>query len=163
MNSGGSKSLTTNGRTSDGIDTNVIVYSLYEDARHHEASRALMLDVERGLRRVAALPQVFFELNATVTHPKRTSNPYTPAEALKLLETVALLPGMVLLPSPVDLLWRVHSLLHDAPVTDRKVFDRVLASGYLAYGVHRLFSYNLQDFRGIHDFEAVEPPEVRDA
>jgi len=84
------------------LDANVLVYAYFEGARHHAPSRALL---ERGRASDAGYcvtSQTLAEFYAVVTNPRRVSVAKEPAVALQAIGELLALPGLVVLPTPSD-------------------------------------------------------------
>jgi hypothetical protein len=81
---------------------------------------------------------IFSEFYAIVTNPRRVTVPRTSPEALQALDEILELPGMILLPIPVDILERMKMLLQKYPVTGYAVFDIHLLATILGNGVDKI-------------------------
>jgi predicted nucleic acid-binding protein len=55
------------------VDTNVLVYSLYEDSDQHKAALALLERVQDGELNLAITSQILGEVYAVITDPRRVS------------------------------------------------------------------------------------------
>jgi toxin-antitoxin system PIN domain toxin len=129
------------------VDTNVLVYALFEDAPQHRASRALLTSCERGGQPLVVSPQNLMELYATVTNPRRVTAPYTPRDAIEVVREILDITHLWVIPVPPDIHERVLLLLEAHPVAGRKCFDLQLVATALASGVGRVYTYNLPDFK----------------
>jgi toxin-antitoxin system PIN domain toxin len=139
------------------LDTNVLVYALYADAEHHRAARPL---VDQGRNPDAALcltPQVLAEFYAVVTNPRRVTEAKPSEAVVEVITNLIAMPGLTLLPFPLDLVHRWMALLREHPVSGRKVFDVQLVATLLANGVRKLYTFNRTDFEPFAGLEVVTP------
>ena len=145
------------------VDTNVLVYAHLTDSPHHLTSVALLDRAKRPDADLCIFPQMVAEFYATMTNPKRVTSPMSAAIALNALDKLLALPGITVLPIPVDIVARVMVLLRAAPVTGRLVFDYQIAAALLQAGISTLYTYNIKDFSHIPDISPVEPPALATA
>ena len=139
------------------VDTNVLVYATYEDMEHHRASSHLLDQAPHGQLPLCASPQVLAELYATITNPRRVSHPFSPEEAIEVVQRFVGMPGLALLPMPSDLVTRWLALARGHPVTGRRIFDLQLIATMLASGVNRIYTYNRSDFEPFEEIEVLSP------
>lgn len=139
------------------VDTNVLVYAHYEDADQHQASQELLNRAQAGDLALCIAPQVVAEFYAVVTNPRRVSSAYTSDEALDALEQVLTMPGLALLPTPVDIASRLVDLLRKYPATGGSVFDVQLVAAMLANGVTRIYTFDESDFERFDEIEVLTP------
>jgi toxin-antitoxin system PIN domain toxin len=139
------------------VDTNVLVYSIYEGSPQHAASRRLLERCQGGQQPLCVATQNLVEFFATTTNPKRVTAPYKPVDALTLIRQVLSIPNLTVLPSPPDLHERWLALLDMKPVAGNKCFDVQLIATMLANGIRRVFTYNTGDFARFADLEVLEP------
>jgi predicted nucleic acid-binding protein len=100
---------------------------------------------------------VLAELYAMITNPRRVSAPFTSDEALAEIEKVRALPGLTLLPVPLDVVDRWVALLRQHPVTGRQVFDAQLVATMLGNGITRLYTFDRADFERFPGLEVLIP------
>jgi hypothetical protein len=67
------------------------------------------------------------------------------------------MPGLTLLPFPLDLVSRWTALLREHPVSGRKIFDVQLVATLLANGVRRLYTFNRIDFELFTEIDVLTP------
>lgn len=140
------------------VDTNVLVYALFPSAPQHAASRALVESARAPDAGLVVFPQMLAEFFAVVTNPRRVSPEKSVADALSAVEQFLALPGLALLPVPVDVVSRWVQLVRAKPVTGGDVFDYQAAAAMLSSGIPTIYTYNATDFSGIHGVTALEPP-----
>jgi predicted nucleic acid-binding protein len=139
------------------VDTNVLVYALFPAAPQHAASRALIdsaQDAEAGL---CVSPNVLTEFFSVVTDPRRVSPARSPEDALKAIDDLLALPGLSLIPVPVDVISRIADLVREHPVTDGAIFDMQIAATMLGNGVRRVYTFNRSDFEKVQGFDVLTP------
>src|SRR5271170_932395 len=88
------------------LDTNVLVYSIFQNSVQHAVSRTL---VEKAFDSDASLfvaPQSLAEFFAIVTNPRRVDNPQKPQAAVTAIEGFLGMPGLKLAFQPVDVVAR---------------------------------------------------------
>jgi predicted nucleic acid-binding protein len=129
------------------IDTNVLVYAIYEQAPQHGPSRRLLERCQRGEQPLAVSPQNLLEFYAIVTNHRRVTAPYPPREAIKLLRQILTIAHLDVVPPPPDIHERLLSLLELHPVSGSRCFDLQLVATALAYGIGRVYTYNTADFK----------------
>lgn len=139
------------------VDTNVLVYALYDEAEHHAASAALLDRVQAGELALAITPQALAEVYAVITDSRRVTAPYDPAEALKAIEGFLAMPNTTLLPAPVDLVSRWMGLVRQHPVTRGRIFDLQLIATMLGNGVTRIYTFDRSHFEPFEEIDAVLP------
>jgi toxin-antitoxin system PIN domain toxin len=149
--------MTTTATDQSLIDTNVLVYALYEDARHHLRARALLDRAVDPHARFCVAPQNLIEFYAVVTNPRRVTQSKSATEALAAIADLLAQPGVSVIPVPGDLLSRWTALLEQHPVTGRRVFDLQLIATMLGNGLRRIYTFNAKDFEPFEDLEVIVP------
>lgn len=139
------------------LDTNVLVNSVYDQAEHFAASRALLETAKSEDAGLCLLPQNVAEFYAAVTNAKRVSEPKPPEIALAAIDDFLALPGITLLPVPSDIVDRLLALLRRRPVTATKVYDLQLIAAMLGNGVTRVYTFNSQDFEPFEEIDVLVP------
>ncbi len=90
--------------------------------------------------------------------PRRVTVPKPPAEALAAIDVLLALPGMTLMPVPTTLATHLLALLRRRPVLGRKVYDLQLIAAMLGSGLHRIYTFNVDDFTPFAELEVLTPP-----
>ena len=139
------------------LDTNVLVYALYADAEHHRAARALLDRAADDTAAFCVTPQILAEFYAVVTNPRRVTEAKSSDEVLNVIEMLLALPGLSLLPIPVDIVTQWIQLLREHPVTGSDVFDVQLVATLRSHGVTQLYTFNRQDFAWFSDLDIHTP------
>jgi predicted nucleic acid-binding protein len=88
------------------LDTNVLVYGYYQQSPQHAACRALLDQAQQPGAGLCVAAQNLSEFFAIVTNPKRVTRAKSPVEALDLVSELLALPGLTLLPVPMDVVDR---------------------------------------------------------
>jgi len=139
------------------VDTNVLIYALDPNSPYHADSRSL---VERARRHDAGLcvtPQILAEFYSVVTDRRRVPHARQPAETLDAIELFLSLPGMTLLPTPVDIVARWMELARRHPVAGPSIFDLQLVAVMLAYDLRTVYTYNRADFEAFTEVTVRTP------
>jgi predicted nucleic acid-binding protein len=139
------------------LNTNVLIYTYYEDTPQHPAAFPLLDRAQEADTSLCLSPQVLAEFYAAITNPRRVSAPFTFDEALAEIEKLRALPGLTLLPVPLDVVDRRVALLREHPIIGRQVFDAQLVVTMLGNGVTRLYTFNRADFEHFPGIEVLTP------
>jgi toxin-antitoxin system PIN domain toxin len=139
------------------VDTNVLVYAYYEDTPQYPAAFPLLDRAQEADAALCVSPQVLAEFYAVITNPRRVSAPFSSDEALAELEKIRALPGLTLLPVPLDMVDRWIALLREHAVTGRHIFDAQLVATMLGNGITRLYTFNRTDFERFPGIEVLTP------
>jgi predicted nucleic acid-binding protein len=139
------------------IDTNLLVYAFYPKVPQHQAARWLLDQAQEEIAGLCVSSRVFAEFYAVVTNPKRVSPALDSKAALQRIDEVRSLPGLIVLPVPVDVVDRWITLLHRHPVTRQRIFDVQLVATMLANGVTHIYTFNVKDFQPFPEITAIEP------
>lgn len=127
--------------------------------RTHRSIRPLFVFLTRHKTKTlfSVTPQVLAEFYSVITNPRRVSSLFTPQEALQEVNNIRTLPGMTVLPVPVDVVDRWTDLVRRHPVTGRKIFDVQLVATMLGNGVKKIYTFNVTDFEPFADIEVLVP------
>lgn len=137
------------------IDANVLVYAMDADAPQHAASRAL-LDAARDLpTTLYVTSQILCEFYSIVTNARRVPKPRSPDDALRAIS--GLLAFLQVLPIPARAVAGWMELLQRHPVTGGNVFDLQIVATMLANDVHRIYTFNGEDFDIFLELAVVTP------
>jgi uncharacterized protein len=139
------------------IDANVLVYATYPECEFYVRARALLDRAQSGEVALCVTSQVLAEFYAVVTDARRVTKPRQPLEVLKTIEDVMHMPGMSLLPTPIDVVDRWIVLARKYPVTRGAIFDVQLAATMLANGVVKIYTFNRGHFERYHELEVLTP------
>lgn len=140
------------------VDTNVLVYALYEEAEHHVACRALLERAREEGAGLCVAEHTLAEFFAVVTNPVRVTEPKSPEEATDALEAFLALPGLAVLSAPSGVTKTMVELLRRHPVAGRHIFDVELAACLVANGVARVYTFDHSHLGAFEELEALEPP-----
>lgn len=149
------------------LDTNVLVGSLLVDDFRYPTARPLMDQAQSANAGFCVVPQILAEFYAVITNPKLVSEAKTAPEATATVRSFLALPGLTLLPTPVDIVNRWLGLIDQHPITGRRFFDVQIIAAMLGSGVSHIYTFNGKDFAPfteIADITIVEPtgPEEED-
>ena len=126
------------------IDTNVLVTSRFIEAPNHVMARNSLEKAFQGPEPLRISRQVIREYLVVVTRPQTWSVPMTRDEALD--DVARLINNFEILedgPAVTDLL---ITLCRETPVGGRQIHDANIVATMLAYGEHRLLTFNRDDF-----------------
>jgi predicted nucleic acid-binding protein len=141
------------------LDTNILVYALYEDAEHHKACRHLLDRAQNGEAALCVTPQMLAEFFSTVTNPRRVTEAKSPEEGISVITAILAMPGMTLLPLPIDIVSRWIALVQQHPISGSRIFDVQIVATMLGNDINRVYTYNTSDFMGFDDEIEVLTPE----
>ena len=139
------------------VDTNILVYALYQESEHHEPCRQLLDQAQTGRISLCTGAQNLSEFYAIVTDPRRTTTPHEPAEAMGVIGCILEMPGMTLLPTPSDVVQRWMALVQRNPVKRGAIFDLQLIATMLGNGVRKIYTFNRSDFDLFEEIEVLVP------
>jgi toxin-antitoxin system PIN domain toxin len=139
------------------LDTNVLVYALDSDSPHHATSAMLLANAENPNAGLCVAPQNLAELLAIVTDPRRVAKPRSIETAVEAVRQLMALPGLVLLPVPLDVCHRLAAIVQKYTVKGQRVFDAFLVATMLGNGITRLWTFNASDFAPFMEIEALAP------
>lgn len=139
------------------VDTNVLVYALYEESDYFASSHRLLQRTQDGEVSLCLPPQVLGELYAVITSPSRVTNPRSPDQAVQVVEQLLAMPGLSLLPVPADVVVRWTELARRYPVTGSGIFDLQLVATMLGNGIRRIYTFDRSDFEPIQGIEVLVP------
>ena len=141
------------------LDTNILVYALYEDAEHHKACRYLLDQAQDAAAALCVTPQILAEFFSTVTNPRRVTEAKSPEEVISVITAIFAMPGMTLLPLPIDIVSRWIALVQQHPISGSRIFDVQIVATMLGNDIMRVYTYNTSDFTGFDDEIEVLIPE----
>jgi predicted nucleic acid-binding protein len=94
---------------------------------------------------------------AVVTNRRCVTAPKSSKDAIAAIESFLSMPGLSLLPQPMDVVVRWCELLRRRPVTGGDVFDLQLIATMLAGGVKTLYTFNVSDFKPFMEIKVLTP------
>lgn len=139
------------------VDANILIYGHYQGSEYYKASFALLEKARDNTIALCVTPQVLAEFYAVITNTRRVSSAYQPKEALEAINEILLLPGMSLLPVPIDVVTRWANLAMKHPVTGKDIFDVQLIATMLGNSVNQIYTYNRSDFEKFSEIEVLTP------
>jgi len=139
------------------IDTNVLIYAVDDSSKHHTASRSVLDRAQSENGNLCTAPQNFAEFFSLVTNPRRVTSPQSVEEALKTVEAMMSLPGLGVLPVPLDVVMRWIELCRKHSVKGAGIYDLQIVATMQANGVHRIATFDAADFQPFPEIEVVIP------
>lgn len=97
------------------VDTNILVYALYRDHKHHQASRQLL---DRAMVKNADLcitGQIISEFYSVITNHRRVTLVRKPHEAVADVNAILAMPGLAVISTPADLITQCMDLANNIP------------------------------------------------
>lgn len=127
------------------IDTNVLVYARSVSSQFHRAAADALARCEDNGDALWVSRQVLREYLATVTRPQAGAMPLdgsaATAEVRRLVEIYAMLEDSEAVTD------RLLNLMLRFPAGGKQVHDANIVATMLTYGITRLLTFNLADFR----------------
>jgi hypothetical protein len=142
------------------LDANILVYAMDTGAAQHRASLGLLEAASDSATVLYVSSQVLCEFYSIVTNPRRIAAPYSPSEALEAISALLALPGIHVLPTPVQAVSGWMALLQRHPVTGADVFDLQLVATMQAHNVQRIYTFNTADFEVFPELTVIAPREA---
>jgi len=139
------------------LHANVLSYAVNADAPQHAASRILLEAASDPSVRLYVTSQILCELYSVITNPRRVTVASSPTEALRMISAMLTLPGRRVLPIPARAVAGWMELLRRHPVIGGDIFDLQIVATMQANGVHRIYTFNADDFNVFPEIAAVTP------
>jgi len=139
------------------LDANILAYAVNADAPQHVASRELLEAASDPSVTLYVTSQILCEFYSIITNPRRVSVAASPAEALRIISAILVLPGLQVLPIPARAVAGWMELLRRHPVTGGDVFDLQIVATMQANGVQRIYTFNTGDFDVFPQLAVVTP------
>lgn len=139
------------------VDTNVLVYSLYETDDRHQACMSLLERGQVGDVALCISSQVLVEFYAMITDSRRVTSAFLPNEALGAVNEILAMPNLTRLSIPADLVSRWIRLAEEHPVSRGAIFDVQLVATMLAAGVRQIYTYDKNHFERFEEIKVLTP------
>lgn len=101
--------------------------------------------------------QIAAEFCAVITDRRRMRNPVKPETAVAALRDFLRLPGISMLPTPVDVMGRFLALMERHAHVGQRIFDLYLVATMLGNRVRKIYTYIVKDFGAIDGIEVPQP------
>ena len=138
------------------LDTNILVHAAGAQSLRHAKAKELRDQAAGGQFEACIAAQVLTEFYAVVTDPRRFQPPLTPSQAQRELRTYRSSSLKLIVPKEATVT-RMLNLLGSRSVRSGKIFDVFLVATMLDNGVRRIYTENIDDFKGINGIEAINP------
>lgn len=139
------------------LDTNVLVYYHQDLSPFPNRAKGIL---KMGLRREAPLcicPQVLMEFYATITNPRRVTDPVPPDQGLAEVEKYFTCSWLGKIYPKAETLEITIDLLKKYQVRRMEVFDLQLVATMLTNGVSHIYTFNQADFVKYLEIQALLP------
>jgi len=138
------------------LDTNILVHASGAQSPRHEKAKELRDRAAAGQFEGCIAAQILTEFYAVVTDPRRFQPALTPSQAQREVRTYLSSPLKLIVPKETTVT-RMLNLLGSRPVRSGRIFDVFLAATMLDNGVQRIYTENVDDFKGIAAIDAINP------
>lgn len=138
------------------LDANILVYAANKDSPYHADAKRVIEQINAGEIASCLSSQVLAEFYATVTSPKKMSQPLNSREAAEAVEGY--------LESHITKFYiRENTMMLALELTKRYrirglgFFDAQIVATMLENGVRTIYTANEEDFRRFEEIEVVNP------
>jgi len=138
------------------LDANILVYAANEDSPYHANALDIIERVNSGELRACVSPQVLVEVYATVTNPKKMSQPLSPDEAAEAINGYLESDIPKLYPKENTLRLTLE-LAERYQVSGLDIFDAQIVATMLENRVKTICTVNEADFRRFEGLEIANP------
>lgn len=138
------------------IDTNILIYATLENDPRFEKARGILFgEAAKTAARFTSV-QNLSEMYPNLTGSKM-EKPDSPAVAGKKIESIASLPGLIVLPLTPDVVFIALEFCEIHGKLRQDYFDMQIAAFMKRYRITLLFTENEKDFAGIEGIIVVNP------
>jgi hypothetical protein len=138
------------------LDTNILVYAANEDSPYHAKAKSLIQSINSGRVSACLSWQVLVEFYATVTSPRRLSQPLSPNQAIEAIKGYLESDIPRFGPDETTLILTL-GLAERYKVTGLDIFDAQIVATMLRNKVKTIYTANEEDFKRFVEIEAVNP------
>lgn len=137
------------------LDTNVLAYIVNVKASQHRAALEIFRPSEREILCISS--QVLAEFYSYVTNPSILANPLEPQDAITRINRICQMPHIKILSTPNNIHKRWMKLLEQRQAKNGQFFDLIHIAIMLENQVHKIYTFNVNDFMWCVDIEVIEP------
>ncbi len=141
----------TTSRKKWGFDSNVIIYALGKDFKFSKRTRELFLNLRRNEEILFITHQNILEIERVLTKVFGLDKDLVIQKLTSFLDSF----NFTIISPLVTTIHKYHKFFREKE--GMKIFDIYLAATYIDNGIHRMYTANEKDFRGISGFKAVNP------
>ncbi|MEW6380047.1 MAG: PIN domain-containing protein [bacterium] len=139
------------------LDSNILIYRHQALSEFHTRTRALLRKGFKGDLLLGICPQVLNEFYAVITNPRRVTDPISPAEAVREIETYIKAKNIIKVYPKEDIFDVTIHLLKTYKINDRDIFDLQLVATMISNDITCLYPYNQNDFSRFKEIEVLTP------
>jgi len=138
------------------IDTNVLIYLTFEDfePEKHIRSLEILNELDQSGSPLFVSSQVLREFYAIATNDRIFPKPLTSKQALRKLKEFIVRFSLVM--EKETTLHVLISLIEQYAVSRQKIHDMNIVATMMDNGISHLFTYNVRDFRQIHEIHLLK-------
>ena len=137
------------------LDTNILVYSIDSQSPFHSKARDLL--EKAGELRLCVSPQVMGELYATITNPRKVTNPLKPMEAAELVEKLWKAEAIFKIFPKNTTFELALELARKYKLRALDFFDAQIVATMLDNGVSVIYTANEEDFAKFKEISTINP------
>ncbi|MFH1950231.1 MAG: PIN domain-containing protein [Pseudomonadota bacterium] len=138
------------------IDTNVLIYSTFEDFEPEKHVRCLEIlnELDQSGSQLFVSSQVLREFYAIATNDRIFPKPLTSKQALRKIKEFVVKFSLVM--EKETTLHVLLSLIEQYAISCQKIHDMNIVAAMMDNGISHLFTYNIKDFRQIREIQLLK-------
>lgn len=136
------------------LDTNILAYVSNTKSPQHKAALEIFRPSETEILCVSS--PVLAEFYSYVTNPSILVIPLDSKSAIQRIKRICQMPHIRVLATPEDLFERWLILLEQKPVINGGIFDLIHIAIMLAYGIKKIYTFNVDDFSWCSEIEVIK-------
>jgi len=136
------------------LDTNILAYVSNTKSLQHKTALEIFRPGETEILCVSS--PVLAEFYSYVTNPSILVTPLDSKSAIQRIKRICQMSHIRVLPTPEDLFERWLILLEQRPVINGGIFDLIHIAIMLAYGIKKIYTFNVNDFVWCSEIEVIE-------
>ncbi len=142
------------------LDTNIFVYAVNSDAPFHKESLNIVNAALKGKLNCCISEKSLYEFYAVISDSRRIEKPLALAEIVGIIELIMKSRINILYSSTNSLKYSLL-LAQKYEIRRQEIFDIVLVSNALAYGINKIITYKKKHFTFVKEIEVFSPEEIQ--